>query len=215
MIHFMAQVPGRIIVTPNRGGGIFIYSQAIPSMIEHFNWMHRVRHTHFNLCKRLRDEILNSGSKSKEVLMNLIVVPENGKGSFHFTSASNAAKKMMEIAASGMQQPKEVLTETAGIPLTETAGIFVIDLIKLFFKYNLFFSDNPGQEGGGSDEQESSEEERSDEDEEPKTAKKNSDVETVDAPSAKKAVKIQTFAFKLILFGGEDDDIWLYIIFKE
>nr|GFC72729.1 nucleolin 1-like isoform X1 [Tanacetum cinerariifolium] len=38
-----------------------------------------------------------------------------------------------------------------------------------------------------SDEEESSEEESSDEDEEPKTAKKNTDVEMVDAPSAKKA----------------------------
>nr|GFA52796.1 hypothetical protein [Tanacetum cinerariifolium] len=90
-----ARVPGRIIVTPNRGGGIFIDSQAIPSMIEHFNWMHRVRHTHLNLFKRLRDEILNSGSKSK--------------GVFTLRQLLMQLKKMMEIAASGMQQPKEVL----------------------------------------------------------------------------------------------------------
>nr|GFA13483.1 hypothetical protein [Tanacetum cinerariifolium] len=53
-----------------------------------------------------------------EVPMNLIVVPENGKGSFHFTSASNATKKMMEIAASGMQQPKEVLNQGVDFELS-------------------------------------------------------------------------------------------------
>nr|GFA01228.1 zinc finger, CCHC-type [Tanacetum cinerariifolium] len=123
-----------------------------------------LRHTHFNLFKRLRDEILNSGSKSKEVPMNLIVVPENGKGSFHFTSASNAAKKMMEIAASGMQQPKEAEGKRKR---EDPEG-------KKSAKAQKYHHDTPDV-SVSSDEQESSEEERSDEDEEPKTAKKNLD----------------------------------------